>query len=303
MGNCISGRDKNTASRSLSSKDNEKKSSQQNISNDEAKKYPLPNTDDENDRMTSQHFLQVFYLFLSFHHNNDLSGDKLRSGRARVLDIGCGPGTWVLDMANDYTLSQFTGVDISATFPNSVKPMNVNFEQCDVVNEKLPFETDTFDLIHVRFMGSCFTEVEWSERVIPDLFRVLKPGGYIEIMDLDMKAMNEGPSTNELLSAIQAQLTSKKINPIITPLLDKFLESAGIVDIDIEENCHPIGEWGDKLGVIALNDLSQWFNQLKSELAPFMRLSDEDYDEKVGEFRREVNNFQTYWLVYRLLFF
>ncbi|CAG8475253.1 4637_t:CDS:2, partial [Ambispora leptoticha] len=226
--------------------------------------------------------------------------DKLKSGKTRVLDIGCGPGTWILDMANDYKPSQFTGVDISATFPTSVKPSNVNFEQCDVLNEKLPFEADTFDFIHVRFMGSCFTEVEWNERVIPALIRVLKPGGYVEIMDFDIQAMNEGPSTSVLLSAIRAQLTSKKINPIITPLLDKFLEDAGIVDIDVEEQCHPIGGWGDKLGEAALTNLLQWFNQSKSELVPFMQKTDTDFDEKITEFRQEVNNFQTYWVSVRI---
>ncbi|CAG8748121.1 5675_t:CDS:2, partial [Cetraspora pellucida] len=109
--------------------------------NDENSKYPLPNDDEEINRLQSQH-----YLFRHAWGKNYSSPveEILRAGGACVLDVGCGPATWILEMASEYTSSSFTGIDISPVFPSNIKPRNVEFYQMNVL-DGLPFEDNTFD--------------------------------------------------------------------------------------------------------------------------------------------------------------
>ncbi|CAG8673588.1 1936_t:CDS:2, partial [Dentiscutata heterogama] len=60
----------------------------------------------------------------------------LKRGNVKVLDVGCGYGTWIFDMANNYTLSHFTGIDIIA--PKNIIPSNVSWVQADVL-ERLQY--------------------------------------------------------------------------------------------------------------------------------------------------------------------
>lgn len=80
----------------------------------------------------------------------------------RVLDIACGNGTWILEMATEFPESQFYGIDIATSYPNTVKPPNAFFNQCDVLQPNgLPFPDNHFDYIHMRQVYTCFSESDW----------------------------------------------------------------------------------------------------------------------------------------------
>ncbi len=94
-------------------------------------------------------------------------------------------------MAEDYPDSTFIGVDISPLFPDSNEaPPNLGFLQCNV-NDGLPFPDSTFDFVYQRCMISFVTIYE-VERFVKELIRVLKPGGYIEIVETDLNYENAG---------------------------------------------------------------------------------------------------------------
>ncbi|RUS19666.1 S-adenosyl-L-methionine-dependent methyltransferase [Endogone sp. FLAS-F59071] len=114
----------------------------------------------------------------------------IREG-ARILDVGCGPGTWVLDAATDYPEADWVGIDINGMFPEMIMPPNVSFVQADVL-DGLPFEAGTFDLVQMRLTTFAWTCEEWPI-VIGDIFRVLKPGGYIQTIDIG-REHSDGPS-------------------------------------------------------------------------------------------------------------
>ncbi|CAG8765102.1 12365_t:CDS:2, partial [Cetraspora pellucida] len=40
-----------------------------------------------------------------------------------------------------------------------------------------------FDYIHARSLVTYFNDHEWENYVIPELTRILKPGGYLECFD------------------------------------------------------------------------------------------------------------------------
>ena len=88
----------------------------------------------------------------------------------KMLEPGCGRGEF---LANFQDLGlDVCGVDISKNakeFANNF-PVHV----CDVENEALPFEDNTFDVIYSK---SFIEHLYYPERYLAEAYRVLKPGG------------------------------------------------------------------------------------------------------------------------------
>jgi ubiquinone/menaquinone biosynthesis C-methylase UbiE len=84
-------------------------------------------------------------------------------------------------MAYEYPSAIFIGVDISPIFPSDQKkPENATFLQNML--DGLPFEDNTFDFVYQRSLASAISEDQWKNDVIYELYRVTKPGGWIELM-------------------------------------------------------------------------------------------------------------------------
>ncbi|CAG8808333.1 38686_t:CDS:2, partial [Gigaspora margarita] len=90
--------------------------------------YPLPNDDEESDRLHLQHFL-IRYIW----QNNFSSpiDHILSSQGSKILDIG-------------YPSIEVVGLDISSHQPTYIKPKNFSFIKANVL-EGIPFEDNTFD--------------------------------------------------------------------------------------------------------------------------------------------------------------
>lgn len=77
---------------------------------------------------------------------------------ARVLDVACGSGVWVLDMATTFPESQFYGIDFAIIYPNTIKPPNTTFHHGDLLDpEGFPYPDEFFDYIHMRLVYNCFS--------------------------------------------------------------------------------------------------------------------------------------------------
>jgi len=154
--------------------------------------YLYPVDDNEADRIQYQHDISLRIwgsLFSAPVH------ELLSKGGAKVLDVGCGPGIWTLDAASQYPKSKFTGVDIAPIYPTTIKPINAEFRQVDVV-KGLPYEDNTFDYVICRFMNFSYTKDDWNV-VIKEISRVCKIHGYVEFTEKDVKFENEGDYTKE----------------------------------------------------------------------------------------------------------
>ena len=74
----------------------------------------------------------------------------------RVLDIACGSGIWILEMASEFPHAQFYGIDLSKIYPADIKPPNTQFVQGDVLNG-LPYADSYFDYVHMSLVYNCFS--------------------------------------------------------------------------------------------------------------------------------------------------
>ncbi|KAG9293750.1 hypothetical protein G9A89_019087 [Geosiphon pyriformis] len=124
--------------------------------------------------------------------------DELKAG-AVVLDLGCGPGTWLCDMVSDYRSSLFYGVDFINFVPFH-KPKNVQLIQCNIL-DGIPFNNGNIDYIHIRFLSMAFTPQQWQQIMCEETLRLLRPGGWVEILEPQVHFNNGGPVTERICDA------------------------------------------------------------------------------------------------------
>ncbi|KAF9024580.1 S-adenosyl-L-methionine-dependent methyltransferase [Hymenopellis radicata] len=135
--------------------------------------YPLPVDLREQHRMNVQH--QLLRTVIGANFVGDLPGEVLtrEPGRLKVIvDVGCGTGTWVLQMAAQFPTAYIVGLDIAPVAPED-HPDNVSFETHDI-NERTRFGDGTVDFVHARF---CAMTVRDYNRIIREASRILRPGG------------------------------------------------------------------------------------------------------------------------------
>src|ERR1700722_10972391 len=104
--------------------------------------YYTPNDSEESNRVNLQHYL--FRHVWKGNYSSPIT-KKLSERNTSVLDIGCGSGIWVLDMAQKFPQSSFVGIEISPMYPPSNKtPLNAIFLRHNIL-EGLPWPDNTFD--------------------------------------------------------------------------------------------------------------------------------------------------------------
>ncbi|KAG9286985.1 hypothetical protein G9A89_001223 [Geosiphon pyriformis] len=236
--------------------------------------YLLPENDNDLDQSTLKHHLLRFAWQSNF--SSPISR-RLKSRRTRVLDIGCGTGTWILDTCKDFPSTTFTGLDNSPNFPTTSRPKNTRFFEWNIT-EGLPFELSTFDLVHIRFLAMDLTYEQWSKAVL-EIVRVTKSGGWIEICESDFKWHQCGRVTEAVLTGFRDSFRDKGINLEISSHLSHFLEDTKlVVNITKEEKLIPIGDWGNRLGELAKKELRNISNLSRERVCQLLEISPEQHD-------------------------
>ena len=113
----------------------------------------------------------------------------------RVLDIGCGTGGWLIEMASAYPdIILLIGVDASghvldyARAQAEARQVNdrVEFHVMDALR-MLEFPTGFFDLLNMRFGMSFLRTWDWP-KLLQEFQRVTRPGGIVRITEPEMIA-------------------------------------------------------------------------------------------------------------------
>jgi ubiquinone/menaquinone biosynthesis C-methylase UbiE len=131
--------------------------------------------------------------------------DRLQS----VLDVACGPGGWLIDLARTYPgIAQLVGVDISERMITYARGQakaaqlnsRVRFQVSDALHmSKLPAES--FDLVHQRLGMSFLRTWEWPE-LLSEYLRVCKPGGIIHITETALLPETNSPALKRLVELL-----------------------------------------------------------------------------------------------------
>jgi SAM-dependent methyltransferase len=114
--------------------------------------------------------------------------------RARILDLGCGTGELVTRLAHEFPLATLTGVDVHAPH------LALARERCHELGTRvefvsgdafaLAFPDASFDLVLCRHM---LQAVPGPERVLAEMKRVTRPGGWLHVVAEDYGMIHCAP--------------------------------------------------------------------------------------------------------------
>ena len=178
--------------------------------------------------------------------NNGMGGTLAErpdlSGIKAILDLGCGPGGWVLEVAREHPDIKVIGIDISQSMIQFAKAQaisrgygNASFKVMDV-KQPLLFEDASFDLVNERTLYGVMAPGEWPQ-LLAECKRILRPGGIIRLTELEMPETTS-PALNGLW-----YLHTKAFNKLgrtfsvdewhigINPVLKRLLRDAGFQDV------------------------------------------------------------------------
>ncbi len=163
-----------------------------------------------------------------------------------ILDIGCGPGGWTLDVARSYPKKEITGVDISdmmLTYANEQKKFheleNIHFEKMDV-RQKLAFPDQSFDLVNIRAATGYVSRHTWP-LLLKECARITRQGGILRVSEVDRVGLTNSISFEKyahyfthLLAKLEYGFAVDNYTFGMSPMLGKVLQDVGYSDIHMK---------------------------------------------------------------------
>lgn len=135
-------------------------------------------------RQIHRHKLLTHYLGLLF--PEDIDPSEFQS----VLDLGCGPGAWVQDVAFSYSDLHVIGVESCPTtvsyahcLTHVQRRNNASYEVMNL-HQPLDFADDTFEFAQARFLLNVLPTEHWPT-LLTDCRRILRPGGIMRLMEME----------------------------------------------------------------------------------------------------------------------
>lgn len=195
----------------------------------------------------------------------------------QVLDVGCGTGRWIIEVAKTYpTIPALIGVDISdhmiahAQAETQVQQMQnrVSFRTMDALR-RLEFPDGSFDLVNQRLGLSFLRKWDWS-KILREYQRITMAGGTIRITESSLGISNSPALTllNELLLQAYSQ-SGNLFTPEEDGLIKHLAETMTKYGIDeVQTQFYHIEYHQDPQ---TLHYFAQDMQRLFRNLAPFLR--------------------------------
>lgn len=143
--------------------------------------YRLPADEEELERLDKQHTMLI-----------DITGGKYvpavtvvmaddTPGETKAcLDLGCGSGNWIADVARDFPNCTAVGIDL-IPMQSLAMPPNLRSE-VDDINLGLEHFYGDFNVVHASFISSGIKDYHL---LIDQIGRVLRPGGLVHVSEFD----------------------------------------------------------------------------------------------------------------------
>jgi SAM-dependent methyltransferase len=240
--------------------------------------YMLPKDFREVNRLDFQHYLL----------KQAISGNYLAPLQqpSTILDVACGTGRWMLEMAHEFPQANITGVDITPLETSTITfPPNCHFRQCDIF-KGLPFPSGSFDFVHQRFLIFALPVKQWPV-VLRELRRVTLAGQWIEVTDPDLTFTNQGLQTTRLMNWISQASAKRGLDITIGSKLGSFMQAAGLRNVSVGKVPVPLGAWGGRMGSFLIKDFYGAALTLKPLVIASTDATSDEYDRVVADWVRE----------------
>lgn len=181
----------------------------------------------------------------------------------KVLDVGCGPGVILREVAELDPTIRATGLEIS---PDRVRiavdkhPGNsrVTFATGDA--HAMQFPSNSFDFVYSRML---FQYLPDKQHALAEIVRVCRPGGTVLLQDLDGQLLwhyPESPSVQRAVETVIKALGKTGFDPFVGRKLFRLAQVAGLENLKVDVECYHL-----IAGEIRSHILEQW--KLKLNIA------------------------------------
>jgi ubiquinone/menaquinone biosynthesis C-methylase UbiE len=218
----------------------------------------------------------------------------------------------MMEMASEFPMCEFVGVDIASLQPQSIVPRNCTFVSCNVLNG-IPFDDGTFDYIHQRLLVTGIP-VHAYDTLIRTYMRLLRPGGCIEICETDYNFLRTGPLGEMVNRWLLLLSRSVGIHLSFIRNMQEMLRDAGFCKVGRETISFPLGTWSDhkdnsdsdmeetghpaysnvSVGTMAITNAVEMIKALAGLIQEKLDVSEADIHDIISRWPKECQEYQTY---------
>ncbi|KAG2183332.1 hypothetical protein INT43_006337 [Umbelopsis isabellina] len=273
--------------------------------------------------------MQAYVLKWAFGRSVLSPIEEMLSVGCKILDIGCGVGAWAIDIALDFPNTEVLGIDICDVFllnqssisrspysssyaslhtdnssinqkssvsyhtPNlrgSSDVGNVSFEECNVL-EGILYPSEYFDYIHQAHMLFAYTRTQWVN-VLHEATRVLMPGGYIELLEVEFPGRRYGPKSKAIADKSLLRVSEKGFDSNLAMNLKELLRCAGLTEIVSTYISMPVGDWNmsdNYIGNLWRENSEIFVESAKPWLSTELGMTSREYSQLWKEAHDEMN--------------
>ena len=199
-------------------------------------------------------------------------------------------GQWMLEFATQIPVTvEIQGIDIvSRLFPPTY-PTNIHLSTKSITS--LPADwTCKYAYVHQRLLLAALTIDMWKS-ALAEIFRVLKPGGWVELVETSGRIPHVGPCSIKLESMKFALYAHKNLLVDHKKQLRGLLLGAGFVGIECIDHPVPIGESAGESGREARTNFTDVVSALKTPMLNAggfgIVATEEEFDQNVMKMKEE----------------
>ena len=184
---------------------------------------------------------------------------------------------------------EIQGIDIaSRLFPHTYPP---NIELSIESITSLPADWScTFAYVHQRLLLAALTIDMWKS-ALAEIFRVLKPGGWVELVETTSRIPHVGPCSIKLNSMKFALYAHRNLLVDHKKQLRGLLLGAGFVGIECIDHPVPVGESAGESGREARTNFTNVVSAMKTPMLNAggfgIVATEEEFDQNVMKMREE----------------
>jgi ubiquinone/menaquinone biosynthesis C-methylase UbiE len=181
----------------------------------------------------------------------------------RILDVGCGPGVILNQIAELDPTVQATGLEISSDRVRVAAGKHAGNSRVTFVSgdaHAMQFPSHSFDFVYSRML---FQYLPDKQQALTELVRVCRPGGTVLLQDLDGQLLwhyPESPGVQRAVETVVKALGKTGFDPFVGRKLYRLAQLAGLENIKVDVECYHL-----IAGEVRPNVLEQW--KLKLDIA------------------------------------
>lgn len=217
----------------------------------------------------------------------------------RVLDLGCGVGEWIFDLAKLHPHLHIHGIDAReealrlAKIRRNISGLRqIEFRQIDHL-EPLPLADQYLDFIHIRRCTHFIAPPLWP-RVIEECVRTLRPSGWLLVVEMELCEISS-PAYQEIHRiTLQARnklcqtLHSSETIASVAPRLYNMLLQTSLDEVGYDLHTIDLGFLSGNTGYIFLAEILRHAFLMKPLVVQQGLLDAAEFDELIAQARKEL---------------